>query len=164
MKAIEVAGIVTTYFDFNGDLVTNKKLQKLLYYIEAWSLVYSDSVIDEDFEAWVHGPVVVDVYQEYKRFGYSPIKNEYKEGMSASTQLKQLLGHTDLSQDQRDLIFAVLNKYGSLSSFELETLSHSEKPWQEARKGLGPFDPCSVIIEKKVMKEFYSSIIDGQKG
>ena len=164
MKGSEIAKIVTTYFDLNGDLLTNKKLQKLLYYIEAWSLVYCGSIIEDEFEAWVHGPVVVDVYKTYKSFGYSPIVNNYNEGVSASSLLKHLFGHSTLNQEHKDLIFAVLKKYGSLSSFELESLSHSERPWQEARKGLTPFDPSSKIIDKQIMKEYYSSILNGQKG
>jgi uncharacterized phage-associated protein len=164
MKALEVAKIVTTYFDLNGDLLTNKKLQKLLYYIEAWGLVYTGSIVEDDFEAWVHGPVSVEVYQAYKKFGYSPIVNEYEAKESASTQLNKLLGQSILLPEQKDLIFAVLNKYGSLSSFELESLSHSERPWQEARKGLSPFDTSSTIIDKQIMKEYYSSILNEQKG
>jgi uncharacterized phage-associated protein len=160
MKAIEVSNIILTYFDYKGDLITNKKLQKLLYYVEAWSLVYHSSLIDEDFEAWVHGPVVPEVYQVFKKFGYSPIKNEYIEGQSASEKFRKLLSSIKINQTQKDIFFAVLNKYGALSSFQLETLSHSEKPWLTARENQGPFDHSSTVISKVTMKEYYSSLVN----
>ena len=67
MKALEISNIILTHFDYSGDLITNKKLQKLLYYVEAWNLVYKSSLIDDDFEAWVHGPVVPDVSASNRR-------------------------------------------------------------------------------------------------
>lgn len=160
MKALEVSKIILTHFDYTGDLITNKKLQKLLYYVEAWSLVYHSSLIDEDFEAWVHGPVVPDVYHAYKGFGYTPIKNEYSEGQSASNKIRELLGNVKIDQTQKDIFFAVLEKYGSLNSFQLETLSHSEKPWLLAREGQGPFDHSAKVISKELMKEYYSSLVN----
>lgn len=164
MKALEVSNIILTHFDFTGDLITNKKLQKLLYYVEAWSLVYRSSVINEDFEAWVHGPVVPDVYHAFKNFGYSAIKNEYAADSSASDKMRDLLKVSPLDQIQKDIIFAVLNKYGSLTSYQLEVLSHSERPWLESRKNLGPFDHCSIVINKTLMKEYYSSLVNVKKG
>lgn len=160
MKALEVSNIILTHFDYSGDLITNKKMQKLLYYVEAWSLVYHSSLIEDNFEAWVHGPVVPEVYQAFRSFGYSPLKNEYQEGQTASDKLKHLLGHSNLEQEQKDIIFAVLQKYGALTSYQLEALSHSEKPWIAARAGLGEFDHSSKIIDKELMKSYYSSLVN----
>jgi uncharacterized phage-associated protein len=160
MKALEVSNIILTHFDYIGDLITNKKLQKLLYYVEAWSLVYHSSLVEEDFEAWVHGPVIPDVYQQFKGFGYSAIKNEYSVGQTASEKMRNLLGAAKLEQVQKDLIFAVLHKYGSLTSYQLETLSHSEPPWLEARKGFKDFDHSSTVIDKGLMKSYYSSLVN----
>ncbi|MBK8243264.1 MAG: DUF4065 domain-containing protein [Saprospiraceae bacterium] len=163
MKALEVSNIILTHFDYIGDLITNKKLQKLLYYVEAWSLVYHSSLIEEDFEAWVHGPVIPEVYQQFKSFGYSAIKNEYSDGQTASDKMRNLLKSSNLEKEQKDLIFAVLHKYSSLTSFQLESLSHSEQPWLEARKGLMDFDHSSVLIDKRLMKSYYSSLVNVQE-
>ena len=52
----------------------NLKLQKLVYYAQAWHLALRDvPLFEEDFEAWVHGPVIPALYQEYKKFGWRPI-------------------------------------------------------------------------------------------
>ncbi len=53
--------------------VTNKKLQKLLYYAQAWSLVLRDKkLFDDKIEAWIHGPAIRKVYLGYKEFGFNP--------------------------------------------------------------------------------------------
>lgn len=155
MRAAELARYVIAYNDNHGELITNKKLQKLLYYIKAWGLVYfDDGIVDDDFEAWIHGPVCVVVYNQYKTFGYKPISQEYDNG-SSSTLLKEFRKKQP-NKDKIDLINAVIEKYGSLSSFQLELLSHSEKPWIEARDGLSPIDTGHSVIKSQTMREFYS--------
>ncbi|HRP36920.1 MAG TPA: DUF4065 domain-containing protein, partial [Candidatus Dojkabacteria bacterium] len=60
-----------------GSLITNLKLQKLVYYADAWYLAnYGDSLIQEDFQAWVHGPAIPALYGEYKHFSWQPIIRE----------------------------------------------------------------------------------------
>lgn len=157
MKGLELTSYIIAYFDNVGDLVTNKRLQKLLYYIKAWGLVYfEDGVIDDEFEAWVHGPVSPDVYRSYKIFGYNPIKLDYK-GVSSSEYLeKYKKDHSSLSE-KLEMVDAVLQKYGQLTSLNLELLSHSETPWIEARVGLSPIENSSNKIKDDVMKEYYSN-------
>lgn len=161
MKAQLISDFILTYFDNKGDLITNKKLQKLLYYIEAWNLVHFSSIIDEDFEAWVHGPVIPSVYHEFKEFGYSPLKNNFYESNETSSQrLKRISKSESFKPGQYDLCTEVLDKYGALASFQLELLSHSEAPWQQAREGLNPISHSTNIINKGLMKNFYSSMLD----
>ncbi|RFS22649.1 DUF4065 domain-containing protein [Chitinophaga silvatica] len=163
MKAKNIAEIIVTYFDSKGDLITNKKLQKLLYYIEGWSLVHLSSIIDEDFEAWIHGPVIPSIYTDYKEYGYSPIVNKYKKGQSSGAKWKELIKKFKLAEEQIELIVEVLNKYGVVSSLQLELLSHSEEPWLKTRGNLGPVDKCDSIIDKKLIKKYFSSLLDDEK-
>lgn len=159
MKALGVAKYIIAKFDNVGDFVTNKKLNKILYYIKAWGVVYfDDGVIDEPFEAWIHGPVCVSVYQEYKPFGYNPIRQEYAKCGSSSQFINNFKqGRNEIELNKIDMIDAVFNKYAPLTSLQLELLTHSEKPWIEAREGLSPIDTGKVIIKESTMKEFYSS-------
>lgn len=158
MKAINVAHFIIANQDHYGDLITNKKLQKLLYYTEAWGLVHLDGIIDEDFEAWVHGPVIPSIYHNYSKYGYSPIKNDDIKDYKASSIIENFKKE---NRDIYDLINIVLKKYGTLTSLELELLSHSEKPWVLARKKLKPFENGGKdnIINKSIMREFYSGLI-----
>lgn len=154
MKASVVAKYIIAKSDNVGDLITNKKLQKLLYYVKAWGLVYfPDGVIDESFEAWVHGPVCPAVYHEYKTFGYNPLRIDYN-GVSSSEYIASFRKQND--SEKVDLIDAVFKKYSPLMSLQLEMLTHSEKPWIEAREGLTPLENGSRVISEETMKKFYS--------
>ena len=163
MNASFMSKYVIAYFDSKGEPITNKKLQKLLYYIEAWHLVLSDSIIDEDFQAWVHGPVVPDVYHEFKEFGYRQLSLVYDKNISASNFIKKLIGEQDILSKNIELLNEILEKYGSLSAFQLEFLTHSEDPWNIARKGYGELDACNEIIDKKLMREYYSKLLEDEQ-
>ena len=155
MKALDVAKYIIAKCDNVGDLITNKKLQKILYYVKAWGVVYypSTGVIDEDFEAWVHGPVCPVVYQEDKHFGYSPISFDYK-GSDSSKFIKNFRKNNNVD-DKVEMIDAVFDKYAKLTSLQLEMLTHSERPWINARKGLSPIDKGNNVISEEDMRSFY---------
>ena len=159
MNAYDLGHIITHYVNQKGDTVSHKKLQKLLYYVEAWHLVNLDTpILEEDFEAWVHGPVVPELYRKLKEFGFNNLEVINDEYATVDAEIKAIIVKNELSDEQVELIGNVLNRYGSLTSFELELLSHSEAPWIEARKNIPPHMPCNNIISKDRMKEFYSSL------
>ena len=158
MTAKEVARYLIARHCSKGDVITNKQLQKLLYYVQAWALVYMEPMFDDDIEAWVHGPVVDSVYQEYKRFGYNAIPVTKKDCEDVA-----IAKEVGLKKKQIELIDSVLLHYGGMSSFHLEMLTHSEYPWLEARKGLTPTEPCTEVISIKTMKHFYKKRVNGKK-
>ena len=158
MKADGVSQYLLSHYASKGDLITNKKLQKLLYYVEAWNLVHFDSIINEDFEAWIHGPVIPDVYRSYRGFVYSPIIIDYK-GKHAGEVNAAIAHSLGLNGDVKNLVDEVIYKYGSLTSFQLEMLSHSEPPWLKAREGFAPNEQSDKVIDKKLMKEYYTSLL-----
>ena len=130
------------------------KLQKLIYYVEAYHLAHFDgeSLIKEDFEAWVHGPAVKKVWAYYKGDSilYGDISIGHKEAKEIVKKVTDLL-----SQEQIDLIDDVLAEYGDKSSYHLESLTHEELPWTEARQGI-PIDQNSqAVISKNTMKKYY---------
>lgn len=165
MEATEVAKYLIAKSDNVGDLITNKKLQKLLYYVKAWGIVYfQDGIIDDDFEAWVHGPVCRAVYNEYKDYKYNPLSIDYN-GISSSEYIKkfrELHGINQKENDKIDLIDAVFNKYSIHTSLELELLSHSELPWINARSGLSPAETGNNVISEIDILEFYSKKLNGK--
>lgn len=132
--------------------LTNKKLQKLVYYAQAWSLVLNDKkLFNEPIEAWVHGPAVRSLYCQYKNFGFSPIIKNVEE---SSIKI--------VSKD-RELLDEVWNVYGKLDPDYLEMLTHSEKPWQDARNGLQSHQSSDNEINTKTMKSFYSTKLEEAK-
>jgi uncharacterized phage-associated protein len=135
--------------------MSHLKLQKLVYYVDAWHLVFHDSaLVPEDFKAWVHGPVCLSLWHAAKEFstlnGDIRIKPDRKEAVIRDFEPR-------LSTDQVALIKDVLKEYGSKPAHHLEALTHSEKPWLEARGGLLTHEPSSTKIKKTTMKDFYRS-------
>lgn len=161
MKANELAHLITHYINQKGDPISPKKLQKLLYYVEAWYLVNfeGEPLIDEDFEAWIHGPVVPSLYHQLKHLGYNNLEVIDDEYDTVDDQVQSI--KNKLSEDEQELINAVLDKYGGLSSLELELLTHNEKPWLEAREDLAPHEASNNKIGKKTMENYYSAVADG---
>ncbi len=132
--------------------VSPKKLQKLVYYAYSWAmalLTESENdepvrIFEEPIEAWVHGPVVASLYDEYRSYGYRDI--EKKENISF-----------DFGEDLADVLEQVWSIYGGFSGNQLENLTHSEDPWIEARKGLGPLDSSQNQIKDTIILNFYGS-------
>lgn len=124
--------------------ITNKKLQKLLYYAQVWSLVLNDEkLFSERIEAWVHGPAIPVVYRKFKGFEFNPIKLD----TTAST--------FHFSKKQSNLLESIWSIYGKYDAEYLEALSHSELPWQEARKEISVSEPSSNLISLATAKKFY---------
>lgn len=160
MITSDLAHIVTHYLNEKGDTVSPKKLQKLLYYVEAWNLVHlNDPLLFEDFQAWVHGPVLPSLYHELKEHKFNDLRVVADEFDTPNDLIVSIIKKNKITSDQLDLIHTVLDKYGSLNSLQLELLTHSEKPWVEAREGIPPHEPCKNIIHKAKMKEYYSTLI-----
>lgn len=131
-----------------GEAITNLKLQKLLYYAQAWHLVFTDQPLFLDrIEAWVHGPVVPTVFRRFRDCGWSPI-----DGSVEPESDKEVL----------NLLNSVLESYGGYSATELERLTHTETPWLAARAGLEPDVPSQNPIATASMTGFYSRSVDGR--
>lgn len=128
------------------------RLQKLTYYVEAWSLAWDGhSAFDNDFEAWPDGPVSRKLYRE----------NKYGAGMMGS---KIPGADADaLSDRTRAIVDAVLSRYGSMTKKELIDRTHAEDPWIEARGGLPPEASSTSRLSERTMRRYYArqAILDG---
>lgn len=144
-KALVVAEYFIKKSQLEKRAITNKKLQKLLYYAQAWSLVFnSKKIFDESIEAWVHGPAVPSVYSEFKNFGFGNINTEVDE---KDFEL--------LSEDDKKVLEDVWKTYGKFDADYLEILAHNEDPWQKARDGIAADESCSNEISTDLMKTYY---------
>ena len=126
--------------------MTAMKLQKLVYYSQAWSLVWDDKpLFNERIEAWANGPVVPLLYDAHRgQFELGPLWR---------------LGNPDsLSQVNRETIDAVIGFYGKQTSQWLSDLTHQEAPWRDARQGLAPNERSTREIMPFAMAEYYGSL------
>lgn len=131
--------------------MTHKKLQKLCYYAQAWHCALCDGtpLIDGSFEAWVHGPVNRELWNRYKNF--MPWENITLDNSTQNT-----INGADVS-----FMESVWATYGELKDYELEALTHREKPWLIARGDLGSDRICTNLISNKEMQDYYLSIYIG---
>lgn len=134
--------------------MTNKKLQKLCYYAQAWhcALHNGKPLVNDRFEAWVHGPVCPNLYHQYKDYGW--------EEISKPSRKVDKIGFT---KEEIDFLESVWMTYGDMSGHELESLTHTEPPWKKQRRGLEPWQLSNAEINQRDMAKYYLSIYeDGQ--
>jgi uncharacterized phage-associated protein len=121
------------------------KLEKLVYYSQAWSLVWEGRpLFGARIEAWASGPVVRELYRNH-RGEFSITSWPYGNG-------------SRLAAKERETVDAVLKFYGDKSPFWLSELTHSEAPWIDARRGLAPGERGANEITLAAMAEYYSSL------
>ena len=135
---------VATYILERQGRMTTMKLHKLLYYSQAWHLVWDEEPLFEDrVEAWRDGPVIPRVYELHR--GQFQISEPPGPGDPA-----------DLEKDEIETIDAVLAAYGDYSAYELSRLTHGEGPWLDARGDRRPDDRSHAEITPTAMYEYYS--------
>lgn len=127
----------------------NLKLQKLMYYIQAWSLgINGEKMMEARFEAWVHGPVCRQLYDRFKstKSLYSTIDKEDVKNIDATN---------DITQEDKEFINYILENFARYSGPQLETMTHNEQPWIEARNGASPMEHCENQISEDTMRTYY---------
>jgi uncharacterized phage-associated protein len=136
---------VAAYILSQAGPMTHMKLQKLIYYSQAWSLVWDEApLFPERIEAWANGPVCPDLY--YAHQGEFTVTEEPK---GSAKSLKKV---------ERETADAVIKHYGKKSALWLSDLTHRERPWKEARRGLEDGVRSNRVITHASMSEYYSDL------
>lgn len=124
-----------------GELLTNLKLQKLLYYQQGFHLAFFGTpLFEESVESWMYGPVVPSVYDEYSKYGAA--------SLPVTTQA------ITLTDDEERLFNEVFDAYREFSAIGLMNKTHSERPWIEAV----PHDRGTVITQDSMKAYFLTQI------
>jgi uncharacterized phage-associated protein len=138
-KALDIANKILAKASLteSGELISNMKLQKLLYYQQGFHLAYFGSpLFDEEIEAWMYGPVVPAIYDHFKDNNNRGI--EYSRVPIA------------LSINEEEALFDEVYKvYGKYSAWGLMDMTHQESPWKSTPVGIGN------IITKDKLKMFF---------
>lgn len=136
-SVMDIARYVINYSIDIEKPISNLKLQKLLYYIQAACLIENDQpCFNELFTNWRHGPVQEDVYHVYKKYLGRDIwekQESYREvvfGLDSIMEIveKKFSKEIILEKD-RDLIEKVINSYKDISAWSLVEKTHTEDPW-----------------------------------
>ncbi|KRD04945.1 hypothetical protein ASE48_20100 [Mycobacterium sp. Root265] len=126
--------------------MTAMKLQKLVYYSQAWHLVWEEQpLFARRIEAWANGPVCPALYREHRR-QFRVSESDIPGNPGA------------LRAEEKSTIDSVVKFYGDKSAMWLSDLTHREQPWREARGALEPGAPSDTEITQAAMAEYYSSL------
>ena len=127
--------------------ITAMKLQKLVYYSQAWTLVWDEqSLFNERIEAWANGAVVPALYAVHRKM-LQINKDSFSNGNSSV-----------LTAKQKSNIDKVLDFYGKYTAQQLSDINHQEAPWINARGDLPPLARCEEEITQAAILEYHSGI------
>ena len=121
-----------------GDLMSNLKLQKLAYYAQGLHLaLYDTPLFPEPIEAWIHGPVVPDLYHRFKHFGSGAIEEIPDFDI------------TQYTEEELEVLEEAYNVYAQFSAFKLRNMTHAESPWRTT--------PENQVISQESMRQFFKT-------
>ncbi|WNV90701.1 type II toxin-antitoxin system antitoxin SocA domain-containing protein [Umezawaea sp. Da 62-37] len=121
------------------------KLQKLLYYSQAWHLAdHGTALFDAPIEAWRHGPVVPEVYRRHA--GRNQV-HSWQEGDPAG-----------LAETEHAVVRSVVERYGGFTRHELSEMAHDEEPWRSARGTLPDTEPGNTPIPHETMRRYFHGL------
>ncbi|TMV55254.1 DUF4065 domain-containing protein [Thioclava sp. BHET1] len=136
---------VSAYILKKAGRMTAMKLQKLVYYAQAWSLVWDEvPLFQERVEAWANGPVVPELFAAHRGEFIIEKESRGKAG--------------NLTRYERETIDAVLKTYGDQTAAWLSDLTHREEPWRHARRGVADGVRSNVEITHGAMADYYGNL------
>jgi uncharacterized phage-associated protein len=127
--------IVNKFSQQSPNGITPMKLQKLLFYVKAWSSVAGNKLVIEDFEHWDYGPVNREVYDYYKQYGSGSVEVEESSNL-------------DLKQSEQELVDFIIENYISFDAFALSAMTHKEDPWKQTSQ--------NKVISDELINSYYS--------
>ena len=141
-------------FDIAAFIISQKhplptlRLHKLLYYCQAWSLVWDEKpLFEQSIYAWSGGPIIKELYEAHQ--------GQYEMDLS---DIPKLGNPNALSNDQKETVKTVLRDYGNQSAQWIRDLITMEKPWRDARKGLDDREGGGREITLASMAEYYEGV------
>ena len=147
---VELLAVIAYIFSALHE-VTPLTLQKLLYYIQGnYAAIYDKPLFDAPCEAWVHGPVYRNVYNLFRDFKYNPIDDDRFAPLKESA--------LPLTPEAKEVVDRVLDTFGMYSGKVLESITHKETPWMDARKGFLPDETSHAEISLDAMKAYFKKV------
>lgn len=121
--------------DEEAEMISNLKLQKLLYYAQGTYLgIKGEKLFEDPILAWKHGPVVETIYYKYKSNGCKGIPAEN-------------IDVPDIDPETRSILKSVYETFGQFSAWKLRDMTHEETPWQKTVQ--------SEVIDTNLIKDYF---------
>lgn len=148
--AADVAKYIIHFAHEAEELITNLKLQKLLYYAQGYYLAFEGEVLFEDeIQAWIHGPAVPGVYGQYKHNRWNPIGED--------------VDSPHFTEPVQEVLDKVIVTFLPIDAYKLEQMTHREPPWLVARGDLPPDAVCKNPIQTKTMQAYFKYLLESEQ-
>ena len=163
MKQYTAKAIANAFLDIaesEGGTIAPMKMQKLVYIAHGWGLGFlGQPLIKEDVEAWKYGPVISNLYHEFKQYGSSSITRKATNVSLDSKTLKIVEETPNILPEDKDsnsLLLKVWEIYGKYSGPQLSNITHlPNTPWD-----LTFNSSCERIIPRQTIEQHYKSLIE----
>lgn len=119
--------------------MTHLRLQKTLYFLQAgFLMIKGETLFEGNIEAWTHGPVVPDVYREYRYSGnrelsFDESDREMEMGMAelfGQNEVFEDLKELESDEESIELIKEIMTNLKSVTTWELVNLTHQYETWK----------------------------------
>lgn len=125
---VENSYYMISLFEKAGKTITNLKLQKLMYFVEALYMCKNSNenkLFNEEWVAWNYGPVSQILYKRFREFG----------SMNITLSKEDEAKGDNIPQDNKDYIINIYDTFGQLEAYQLVTLTHLKgSPWDNIKK------------------------------
>ena len=134
-NVLDICRYIINYSNDKEYDISNLKLQKLLYFIQAYFLIETKQpCFKEVIEAWDFGPVVPVVYNEYKQYAgtHIPYIESYLEYDTNNIwdSIKRIEYNDNIiSTNDKKLIEDVVDKLSNYTATDLVSITHKQEPW-----------------------------------
>ena len=145
-------------------IISNLKLQKLLYFVQGFSMVLNKKkCFDDNIQAWDYGPVCPNAYHRFKKYGANnipPVK-QYEDiefdGVDKIEWIKKEFKEESIDPNTRRLIDAVINTYAKYSASTLVDITHRQLPWVKTYND--PSNGKNAVIDDKLINDYFSRLV-----
>ena len=137
-SALNIAKYVVTFCFKRGNPISNLQLQKILYYIQGYSLALRDEeAFDEEIVAWQYGPVIKAVYDFFSIYAAMPIENSFRIEIE--------------DQEFEKMIRVIALDKMNIPVWKLVEQTHNEAPWKYTTELFG----MGSVIPKEYIRRYF---------
>ncbi|EGR0088948.1 TPA: SocA family protein [Vibrio vulnificus] len=160
MGQFSAKAIANAFYDLakaEGQFICPMKMQKLVYIAHGWSLGLLDKpLIQEQVQAWKYGPVINELYHEFKIYGSGNITRKATSYMVDPNNFEVVESTPEVNDSQtQQLLKIVWDTYKKFSGGQLSNMTHeSGTPWDKTFNGMR-----SVVVDNQTIQQHYKELI-----
>lgn len=148
LSCFDIANYFIWSANKRGIKVYTMTIHKNVYIAQAEYLaIYNRPLFEEDFQAWVWGPVIPEIFRQYKSY-------DSKKPISSNVQ------RPDISSEIATFLDSISRAFIDVHRFTLSELTHEEgSPWDVIRGNLEADEKSQEIIPKDLIKDYYQQVL-----